>query len=126
MQSRSRLYDAFGELIYTVSLADGMIQPEELDKIHEVLMNHPWGQEIKWSFDYEARKNSDPQETYDKALQILKDHGPDEEYVFLVDILEQIAEASNGIIPEEREVIEGFQQSLREHFMLYLDDNELI
>ncbi|MFT4759175.1 MAG: tellurite resistance protein [Paraglaciecola sp.] len=43
MKSRSRLYDAFGALIYTVSLADGMIQPEELDKIHEVLMNDPWG-----------------------------------------------------------------------------------
>lgn len=126
MKSRSRLYDAFGELIYTVSLADGMIQPEELDKIHEVLMNHPWGQEIKWSFDYEARKNNDPKEAYDKALQVLKEHGPDEEYVFLIDILEQIAEASNGIIPEEREVIDRVQNNLREHFMLYLDENELI
>jgi len=126
MQSRSRLYHAFGELIYTVSLADGMIQLEELDKLHEVLINHPWGQEIKWSFDYEALKNSDSQETYDRALQVLIDHGPDEEYVFLVDILEQIAEASNGIVPEEREVIDSIQQSLRDHFMLYLDDNELI
>lgn len=126
MASRSRLYDAFGELIYTVSLADGMIQPEELDKIHEVLMNHPWGQEIKWSFNYEARRDNDVEETYQKALQVLKDHGPDEEYVFLVDILEQIAEASDGIIPSERKMIDDFQQSLRDHFMLYLDDNELI
>jgi uncharacterized tellurite resistance protein B-like protein len=126
MKSRARLYDAFGELIYTVSLADGMIQPEELDKIHEVLMNHPWGQEIKWSFNYEARKKNNPKEAYEKALQVLKEHGPDEEYVFLVDILEQIAEASNGIVPEERRVLNQVQDNLRGQFMLYLDDNDLI
>jgi len=126
MIPKSKLYDAFGELIYTVALADGMIQPEELSKMEEVLENHLWGQEIKWSFNYEARKSNNPEETYQKALQVFKEYGPCDEYVFLIDILEQIAEASDGIIPEERAVIDGFQQSLREHFMLYLDDNELI
>lgn len=126
MSDKSRLYDAFGELIYAVCLADGIIQPEEIEKIKEVLRNHPWGSEIEWSFNYEARKKNNPKETFDKAIEILKNHGPDSEYVFLVEILEQIASASDGIVPEERAVIDGFQQSLRDHFILFLDEYDLI
>ena len=126
MPDKSRLYDAFGELIYAVCLADGFIQPEEMDKIKGVLMNHPWGSEIEWSFLYEARKNNSPKEAYNKALEELKEHGPDPEYVFLIEILEQIANASDGIVPEERSIINDFQSSLKEHFIMYLDENDLI
>lgn len=126
MVSKTRLYDAFGELIYAVALADGLIQQEELDKIEEVLKNHPWGKDIKWSFDYEARKGNDPKDAYEKALDLLKEHGPDEDYAFLIDIVNQIASASDGIDGKEKAVIEGFQSSLRVHFLEFLDEEGLL
>ena len=125
MVSETRLHDAFGELIYAVALADGMIQPEELGKIKEVLLKHPWGSGIQWSFDYESRKKTDPKEAYEKALDVLKENGPHPEYIFLVDILEQIAAASERVDASERAIIDGFQTSLKEHFLKYLDENNL-
>ncbi len=126
MVSKTRLNDAFGELIYAVALADGLIQQEELDKISEVLKNHSWGKDIQWSFDYESRKGNDPKDAYEKALDVLKEHGPDPDYAFLIQILEEIAQASDGVDKEEKELIDGFQSSLREHFLKYLDENGLM
>ena len=37
MVSKTRLYDAFGELIYTVAIADGIIQEDEVKIIEERL-----------------------------------------------------------------------------------------
>ena len=126
MISKTRLYDAFGELIYAVALADGLIQQEELDKIDEVLKTHSWGKDVKWSFDYEARNGRDPKDAYEKALDLLKEHGPNPEYYFLIDILEKISGASEGIDQKERTVIDGFHTSLRDHFLEFLDENGLL
>ncbi|MCR9289337.1 MAG: TerB family tellurite resistance protein [Bacteroidetes bacterium] len=126
MTSKTRLYDAFGELIYAVALADGLIQQEELDKIDEVLKNHPWGKDVKWSFDYEARKGNDPKDAFEKALDLFKENGPDPDYYNLIDIIERIAVSSQGMDTDEKEVIEGFQTSLRNHFLEFLDQNGLM
>ena len=84
MVSKTRLYDAFGELIYAVAIADGLIQKEEIDVMEQVLEGHPWAKEIKWSFDYERKKNHALRDTYLKALETLKEHGPDPDYTYLV------------------------------------------
>lgn len=126
MTSKTRLYDAFGELIYAVALADGLIQQEELDKIDEVLKNHPWGKDVKWSFDYEARKGNDPKDAFEKALDLFKENGPNPDYYNLIDIIERIAVSSQGMDTDEKEVIEGFQTSLRNHFLEFLDQNGLM
>ncbi|MDB4728086.1 hypothetical protein OAF63_04770 [Saprospiraceae bacterium] len=126
MTSKTRLYDAFGELIYAVALADGLIQQEELDKIDEVLKNHQWGKDVKWSFDYEARKGNDPKDAFEKALDLFKENGPDPDYYNLIDIIERIAVSSQGMDTDEKEVIEGFQTSLRNHFLEFLDQNGLM
>ena len=37
MVSRTRLNDAFGELIYAIAIADGIVDPEEKEVLHKVL-----------------------------------------------------------------------------------------
>ena len=126
MVSKTRLNDAFGELIYAVAIADGMIQPEEIKTIEELLKGHPWASEIKWSFDYELKNKNTLKHTYEKALATLKENGPFKDYTYLVEIIEKLADASDGIDSKENEVILGFQQSLRKHFLDFLDENGLL
>ncbi len=126
MVSKTRLIDAFGELIYAVAIADGMIQPEEIKLLEEVLEGHPWASKIKWSFDYELKNQNNLTDTYLKALNTLKENGPFKDYYYLVEIIEKIAKASDGVDKEEKTVIDSFQKSLREHFLEFLDENGLL
>lgn len=123
--SKEKLYDALGELIYAVAKADGLVQPSETDKLHELLMGHSWSREIQWSFDYEHRHDITVGEAYAKALDTCKAYGPTEEYAFLFEVLRAVAEASHGVDTNEREVIQRFKRELKEHFLtLDLDDVE--
>lgn len=123
--SKEKLYDALGELIYAVAIADGRIQESEVEKLHELLLAHPNAQAIQWSFDYENRSGIPIDQAYNKALDTCKNYGPTEEYAFLFDALNAVAEASNGVDAKELEVIHRFQKELKAHFMdLNLEDLE--
>jgi len=125
MVSRTRLYDAFGELIYAIAIADGVVNPEELDALKEILKEHPWGEEIQWSFNYEMKKENALKDSYLKALDTLKENGPDPEYLKLVEIVEKVAHAKDGMDSKEGRMISIFQKTLRSHFLKFLDDNQL-
>ena len=125
MVSETRLYDAFGELIYTVAVADGMIQDEEIKVIEEKLQDYKWGDDVKWSFNYEKKKGSDLKETYLKALETFKEYGPHPDYYNLIELLEEVAKASNGFEKKEGRVISIFNKSLKAHFLEYLTENGL-
>ena len=126
MVSKSRLLDAFGELIYSVAISDGIVQAEEIEILKNLLKGHPWAKEIQWSFDYELKKKHSLKDSYEKALETLKENGPHEEYAYLVDVIEKIAASSEGINRTEGRVITNFQQSLRSHFIKYLDEHGLM
>lgn len=126
MANDAKIYDAFGELIYSVAISDGIIQKEELTVLDEMLEGHPYEKEIKWSFKYEMNKGSSLKDTYNKAISAFKDHGPNQDYGLLVEILEKLAEASDGIDRTEGRVISNFQKTLRAHFIQYLDENGLL
>jgi len=126
MVSKTRLNDAFGELIYAVAISDGMIQPEEVETLEELLKGHPWANEIQWSFDYELKNKNDLKDSYQKALETLKENGPFEDYNYLVEIIEKIAAKSDGVDKNEKIIIKDFQQSLRDHFLEFLDENGLL
>ena len=126
MVSQTRLNDAFGELIYAVAISDGMIQPEEKEILKGYLENHPWGKEIQWSFDYEYEKGNQLMDTFEKALETLKENGPHKDYAYLVDVLEAVAGASDGFQRKEGQIISNFQKSLRGHFLKYLDEHGLL
>lgn len=115
--SKEKLYDALGELIYAVAMADGRIQQSEIEKLHELLLAHPKAQAIQWSFDYENRSHIPLDEAYNKALETCKAYGPTEEYAFLFDALDGVAGASDGIDPKELEVIQRFKKELKAHFL---------
>lgn len=125
MVSKTRLYDAFGELIYTVAIADGIIQDDEVKVIEERLQEFEWGEEVKWSFNYEKKKGSDLKETYLKALETFKEYGPHPDYYNLLELLEDVAKASDGFERKEGRVISIFNKSLRAHFLEYLTENKL-
>lgn len=128
--SRSQLYDAFGELFYVIAMADGEVQDEEIAKIEQLLKGHPAAEGISWSFQHELKKQGSVEDAYNKALDTCKYYGQSEEYTFLFDALLQIAEASEGLSPEERKMLKEFQGTLKLHFLQgpkpYDEDGNLI
>lgn len=126
MIKRERLYDAFGELIYAVAMADGDVQKEEVTALEKLLKSHPWAKEIKWSFNYEHNKNHSIDEAFDHAINICKENGPDPEYKYLLDVMTQVAEAFNGIIPQEQKIIENFKSDLHRRFEQDLLNHKLV
>lgn len=116
MTPKERIYDAFGELLYLVAKADGLIQPEEVESLEKMLSGHPKARQIKWSFDYERTHRNDPEGLYLKIIERCRENGPDPEYQFLIDMLEEVARASAGISREEKGMIEGFVHDLTERF----------
>ncbi|MFK7774841.1 MAG: TerB family tellurite resistance protein [Saprospiraceae bacterium] len=125
MVSQARLHDAFGEIIYAVAIADGLIQEEELKLIDEKLAQFSWGEDAKWSFNWERKKETKLKEAYLKALDTLKENGPTASYYDLINILEEVAKASDGFEKKEGRVISIFNKSLRSHFLEFLDENDL-
>ncbi|WP_338765056.1 TerB family tellurite resistance protein [Bernardetia sp. ABR2-2B] len=124
--NKERLYDAFGELIYALAMADGLIQPKEIQALDRILEGHAWASQIKWSFNYEANKALDLKQVYKKALDTFTQHGPDEEYIYLIEILQKVAKASDGIDAAEQEMIELFQKDLKESFIIEMEKRNLV
>lgn len=116
MKNTEKLIEAFGELIYVVAMADGAIQKEELEVIEAKLANHKWGEDIKWSFDYEVKKDRSIEDLYKKVITYCEMHGPDAEYQFLLNVVEEVAKASKGVEESEQEVMDGFVHDLTEKF----------
>jgi uncharacterized tellurite resistance protein B-like protein len=125
MIKKERLYDAFGELIYALAMADGEVQQEEIQTLERILNHHPYAKEIKWSFDYENAKQNTVEEAYQKAILACKDNGPDPEYKYLLDIMMEVAAAFDGIVPQEQKIIENFKTELRERFIHDIETNNL-
>jgi uncharacterized tellurite resistance protein B-like protein len=121
MISQEKLFDAFGELIYAVAQADGLIQNEEISTLNQVLAQHEWAKAVQWSFDYEKNKQTPIQEAYSKALDTFKQHGPAPEYTYLIEIIEAVAKASAGIDSAEKKIIDGFQSDLKAQFIKDLE-----
>lgn len=124
--NKERLYDAFGELIYALAMADGLIQPEEIKALDTILQGHPWASQIKWSFDYEMKKGLDLKDIYKKALNTFTQHGQDKEYIYLIEILKSVAKASDGVDEAEQNIIERFQQDLQQNFIIEMEKRNLV
>lgn len=114
--NQEKLYEAFGELLYVVAMADGLIQEEELSALDEVLKGHPWAADIQWSFNYERKKSSSVEEVYAKVLDFCKYNGPHPEYQKMIEVMEAVANASAGVDQEEQDVMDTFVQTLTEKF----------
>lgn len=126
MIGKVELYDAFGELMYAVAKADGLIQNEEVQALNELVANHPWAKEIIWSFKYEQGKGKSVEEAYEKALYTCQQYGPSPEYPELLNLLTEIAAASEGVSDDEKAIIQNFEKELRAKFTKDLHEGKLI
>ena len=111
---KSKLYNVFGEIIYTLAIADGIVQREEIQTIKNALCHHEWANGIMWSFDYESKKQRNTANVLKQALNVLKENGPSEEYHFLINLLKQVAESSNGIDAYEDAIISEVEEQLKD------------
>ena len=116
MVTKVELYDAFGELIYALAKADGIIQGEEITALENIVQGHPWASEITWSFNYEKKKDKSLSEAYEKALMICQEYGPSPDYPFLFEVLDKIAAAAEGVHDNEEKIIKDFKRELLEKF----------
>jgi len=114
--NKEKLYEAFGELIYVVAMADGAIQETEIAALKKLVSEHPLGADIKWSFEYEAKNTTDAADTYQKVLNTCHAYGPTKDYLLLIDLLEKVAAANAGIEEKEQQVINNFQADLIARF----------
>jgi len=71
------------------------------------------------------KKETQLKEAYLKALETLKKNGQTESYYDLINILEEVAKASDDFEKKEGKVISIFIKSLKSHFLEFLDENGL-
>ena len=108
----NKLQKAFGQVIYAIAKIDGEVQQIEIDVFKKEIEKHQWAREISLSFEEERQSNLDPNIVFLKAMKIFRANGPSEHYPFFIDLLEQIAEAHDGVIEEEQLMIERFKEGL--------------
>ncbi len=116
MDREEKLYASLGELIYAVAKADGKVQESENQILEDLIKDHPWAKTIRWSYQYELEKNSDPEQIYQKVINNCESYGPAAEYLEFIDIITQVAGASEGIDDNEQQVISSFSHDLVERF----------
>jgi len=112
MSDDYKLYETLGELMYVVAKADGIIQKEEVSALQDMLVGHPFGKEIKWSFDYEKANNSSVEEVYKKVIDFCQHYGPSARYEEFIDAMNIVAKSSVGIDANEEAVINSFSADL--------------
>ncbi len=116
MVNHEKLYEAFGELLYVIAMEDGSIQEEELEVVQQVLQQHPWASDIQWSFRYEQKKQRNVAEVYDRVLDFCKHAGPHPEYANMIEVMQQIAAAHDGVNNAEAAKMKDFQEQLIKRF----------
>lgn len=120
--SPEKLYEAFGELLYVVAMADGVIDDKEITALEDVLADNPWAADIKWSFDYERKKQNAPEEAYQKVLDYCQHIGPKAVYKDMLEVMHAIAKASEGVSEKEQQIMDTFSHTLTERFRKDLEN----
>ncbi|NOQ75207.1 MAG: TerB family tellurite resistance protein [Crocinitomix sp.] len=121
MTAAERLFEVFGELLYAIAMADGLIQDEELTALEEIVENHPWSTAVKWSFNYEKTKAHNVEEVYNKVINFCHQHGPSPHYTDFISAMEKVAAAANGTEDSETKIIQSFSADLTARFQEDLD-----
>ena len=117
MRSKEEVYDAFAELIYCVVMADGEIKETEQAAIKTIVKNHPIGGAIQKYFDSKNKDISIVQ-SFLHTLEICKEHGADDEYPFLLAIIEVISKVSEGLDEGEDGLLAQFILNFKRRFSL--------
>jgi len=113
-----QVLDAFGKIIYAVAKSDGEVQDAEMQVILDVIDNNTWAREVELSFSIEKELDQDAGEVFDQAIETFKFNEIGNHASNFLELLEKIAEAHNGIVSEEEEMIEKFKIKLQENNLL--------
>ena len=120
MDAKQHLYYALGALAYAVAKADGKVQPEEQEKVQQIVSsgtNH----EIDFTytdiiFKLLQQDKAGFKEVYNWAMhsfELGKYHFTAEMKAGFVDVIQQVADAYPPTSAEERKLIERFGDDLR-------------
>lgn len=109
-----KLQEAFGKVVYSIAKIDGEVQQIEVDVFHKLIANHEWAQAISLSFEVERELDMDANKVFLRAMKVFRFNGHSEHYPFFIDLLEKIAEAHDGVIFVERQMIDRFKEILLE------------
>ena len=120
----STTLDVFGKILYAVAMADGEVQQEELDELKRIVEEDNWAKEIELSFNEALGLQMDPKIVFYKNIRIFKTLETEEYIPYFINLMERIAEAYDGIIPEEKELITTFCEHYKnEHPDTYLTND---
>jgi len=105
--------DIFGKIIYAVAKADGEVQASEVEVIRHVIDNHEWAQEVELSFEIERELDEDADTIFANAMELFKFDEVRDHYDDFIDLLEKIADAHDGIVAEEKAMIDKFKSKIQ-------------
>jgi uncharacterized tellurite resistance protein B-like protein len=117
MVSKKEVYEAFAELIYAVIMADGVVKDPEKALIKAIVVNHPIAQNIQLHLE-SGVKNTSIVQSFLHTLDVCKNHGQDNEYSFLLNILIEISKVSEGVDSEEGGFFAEFVDNFKKRFLL--------
>jgi len=110
---RLKLYDSFTNLVYSVILADGVVDEAEKKLFYELLKLHPSSSDPNWKFDYQGAREISMMEVYKETIDVCKKIGRNEEITTLVGILEEIAKVSKSADDDDESLVDSFLENFK-------------
>lgn len=112
------LVQALAELAYSIAMADGTLQPNEKAAFYDIIESELQS-DARWAINrfklLEEKAIPDIEQSYDFALFTIKSNRSDfddEMRNRFVNVISKIAEASDGLSPEEISLINKFKSDI--------------
>lgn len=93
MIKKERLYRYFVELIFAITQESKKIDEVALKEIFKKVQKHPWGHMLDFRKSYGRNSGKEVEYRFRKLLAACENKGANREYEFLVQILDQVANA---------------------------------
>ncbi len=112
-QDKSDLYRSFGDLIYAIAMADGILQEEEKNAIRKIIGDHAMMPFVDESLNRKVKEEISIVSAYYKVMNYIKENKPDPEFHFLLQVLEALSKLSAGVDEDDENLMEDFIADLR-------------
>lgn len=120
MEGKEHLYYALGELAYAVAVADGKIQQEERQKLHDIVVEATACHKTDFNisgiiFHILQKDHVNLLPVYDWAIKEIREHSyflTEDMKVDFIGVIEKVARAFGSITIEEENIIEKFKQDI--------------
>jgi hypothetical protein len=106
------VYKAFGQFIYGLTKADGIIQSEEIFMLDTLVRANEGAGEILGSLKEHIYLNSSPLKCVEESISHLSKHSKPELNLEFYEIIKKVAKISQGIDAPENEIINRFKNEV--------------